>query len=249
MISSQRFNDYSNGLKRLSEIAGMDVEQQIQRLIKQHPDASVAEIRDMTIDLLTSLCGTYSEVASSVSATFYDTVADEAGAKLASAVIAPHDDPQSLEKTVRYKAGKLSDGDVDGFAHECGRFVSGNMKRSANETIMANAKRDKRRGVRFARVPTGAETCPFCYMLASRGAVYWSRESAGEFNHFHNDCDCRIVPSFDVDGSHGVVEGYDPDEMLKVMSKIEKETGYSFAHGEGSRQNSEALKKYFEKHK
>lgn len=50
----------------------------------------------------------------------------------------------------------------------------------------------------WARVPSGAESCPFCVMLASRGAVYQSKETAAAFKHEtkqgHNACDCRIVP-------------------------------------------------------
>lgn len=61
---------------------------------------------------------------------------------------------------------------------------------------------------RFARVPRGGDTCTFCAMLASRGFVYWSRKTAGEFNHYHDHCRCLVVPD---DGS-GEVEGYDPDE-------------------------------------
>lgn len=53
----------------------------------------------------------------------------------------------------------------------------------------------------WARVLTGAESCPFCVMLASRGAVYQSKETAAAFKHEtkqgHNACDCRIVPVWD----------------------------------------------------
>ena len=44
----------------------------------------------------------------------------------------------------------------------------------------------------FARIPTGAETCDFCLMLAGRGAVYASAATAGESSKFHGDCDCRV---------------------------------------------------------
>ena len=32
-------------------------------------------------------------------------------------------------------------------------------------------------------------------MLASRGAVYHTRKSAGEWKHFHRGCDCKVAPN------------------------------------------------------
>lgn len=53
-------------------------------------------------------------------------------------------------------------------------------------------------GVYYARVPTGATTCAFCLVMASRGPVYSSRESAryraSDGGRFHSDCDCEQVP-------------------------------------------------------
>ena len=47
------------------------------------------------------------------------------------------------------------------------------------------------RFARFRRVAAG-DTCSFCLMLATRGAVYLTRESAGEARRYHHRCDCRI---------------------------------------------------------
>lgn len=63
----------------------------------------------------------------------------------------------------------------------------------------------ERAGTRFARVPQGAETCEWCLMLASRGAVYdefsvltttgrstsTSGRPAGL--RYHDRCDCRSI--------------------------------------------------------
>lgn len=62
----------------------------------------------------------------------------------------------------------------------------------------------RRHGDRYARVPQGAYTCPFCTMLAGRGFVYYSKESAGAFKEFHDHCDCEVIASSDPR-----VEGYD----------------------------------------
>ena len=112
--------------------------------------------------------------------------------------------------------------------------------RALNETIMANARRDRTKGVRFARVPTGHETCTFCLMLASRGAVYHSRQSAGEFRHFHRHCDCKVVPGFEDDPMAELVEGIKPNEIRERMSEIERISGLSF----GSSKDERNLRKF-----
>lgn len=51
-------------------------------------------------------------------------------------------------------------------------------------------------GGAWARVPSGSDTCAFCVLLASRGAVYESRESAQYTENgskYHGDCDCVPV--------------------------------------------------------
>jgi hypothetical protein len=51
---------------------------------------------------------------------------------------------------------------------------------------------------------TDGDPCAFCAMLASRGAVYKSAQSAGfeldpvrgEINRYHDNCGCQVVPVF-----------------------------------------------------
>ena len=80
--------------------------------------------------------------------------------------------------------------------------------------------RARNNGVRgWARVATGRETCGWCLMLVSRGAVYHSARDAGAkledrdalkvsnegsmdpremMNEWHAGCDCKVVPVFDL---------------------------------------------------
>ncbi len=71
-----------------------------------------------------------------------------------------------------------------------------------------SARRDTR-VIGWARV-TDLDPCAFCAMLASRGAVYKSRSSAGlaggapvsldDLTKYHDLCHCQIVPVYDRDG-------------------------------------------------
>lgn len=50
----------------------------------------------------------------------------------------------------------------------------------------------------WARILTGAESCGFCAMLASRGPVYKSKKTASEAGGvddkaYHDNCDCEVV--------------------------------------------------------
>lgn len=109
-----------------------------------------------------------------------------------------------------------------------GSLAADEVKRLANRTMTDNCARD---GKRYARVPTGAETCEFCIMLASRGFVYHSRETAGEFDHYHRSCDCKVIGDLD---ELTEVEGYDPDayyDLWKESTRL-RESGMPVAQRE-----------------
>lgn len=103
------------------------------------------------------------------------------------------------------------------FARMVGRLARDQVARRANDTIIHNVGRDSKKGVRFARVPMGSHTCTFCMMLASRGFVYHSRGTAGEFSHFHSNCRCKVVAGFP--GTK--VEGYDPARLYGAWKRMD----------------------------
>ena len=89
-------------------------------------------------------------------------------------------EPGSVDDVARYQAKKLAKEGDAAFARACGEFARNDAFRGLNETIVANVGRDGDKGAMFARVPTGFETCTFCLMFASRGAVYHMRKTTGE---------------------------------------------------------------------
>lgn len=67
--------------------------------------------------------------------------------------------------------------------------------------------------VAYMRVPSAGCTCAFCIMMASRGAVYKTRESAGGgdvANRYHLHCRCSVVP---VSVNDTTIEGYSTEEF------------------------------------
>lgn len=131
-----------------------------------------------------------------------------------------HEGASVAEK--REAAKLIMDGRVQGYDDVAAEFARNDAFRSLNETIIANVGRDRDKGARFARVPTGTETCTFCLMLASRGAVYHTRKTAGEWRHFHRGCDCKVVPSFEGDPDAELVQGVKPRELYERYKQFKE---------------------------
>ena len=224
MISREQFDAYNRAVSNLSGGASKEVESRIWAWLQtdEGKAASVAECREYAKEVMEGTLQVYDEAAASLAAQWYDGQAAAGGKRLPAAVTATVYSPKTVDETARYQAKKLLAGDARGFARCCGELASNDVLRSLNETIIRNVGRDRRSGVRFARVPTGAETCTFCLMLASRGAVYHSRKTAGEFRHFHRRCDCKVVPGFEDDPDAELVEGVRPDEMRDQWWQMEK---------------------------
>lgn len=241
MISAAEFAAYNREVAKIGDRAAADVESSVLSWCRSHEGATVAEKREAAKLIMEGFVQGYDDVAAEFAAQWYDHRAEQGGARLDQAVTMTTYRPDSVDAVARYQAKKLAKGGDAEFAKACGEFARNDAFRSLNETISANVGRDKEKGARFARVPTGLETCTFCLMLASRGAVYHTRKTAGEFKHFHRRCDCKIVPGFDDDPDAELVEGVRPDELRGRMSLMEKQTGLSFADKKASRKLSEFM--------
>lgn len=228
MISREQFDAYNRAVANLSDGAQREIESGIWAWLQtdEGKAASVAECREHAKAVMSGVIQRYDEAAASLAAQWYDRQAEDNHLKLASAITSTVYDPKRVDETARYQANKLLKGDLRGFAKYCGELGRNDVLRSLNETILDNVGRDKDKGARFARIPTGFETCTFCLMLASRGSVYHTRKSAGEWKHFHRGCDCKVVPSFDPDPEAEAVEGVKPRELYdqwKACKRVDDE--------------------------
>ncbi len=224
MISSAEFAAYNRAVARIGDKAASDVEASVLAWCRANASESVAEKREAAKLIMDGYIQGYDDIAAEFAAEWYDHRAQKSGVALDQAITMTTYKPESVDDVARYQAKKLAKGGDAEFAKACGEYARNDAFRSLNETIIANVGRDKDRGARFARVPTGFETCTFCLMLASRGAVYHTRKSAGEWKHFHRGCDCKVVPSFEDDPYAEVVEGVKPRELqerYKVFKQID----------------------------
>lgn len=85
---------------------------------------------------------------------------------------------------------------------------------AGRETIQAATRFDPE-ALGWARVLTGAESCGWCAMLASRGPVYKTAKTAGQSDDWHLGCDCLVVPVFR--GQETQWEGYEAYQRLEQL--------------------------------
>lgn len=108
--------------------------------------------------------------------------------------------------------------DADKLARLVGERISYEINRAAKVSVWRNGQRDSRE-VRYARVPTGPETCAWCLMTAGLGFWFMTAEAA---SHTHRGCDCQIVPA--IGGIHEVhINGYDSTvyrDMWRAANKM-----------------------------
>ena len=178
--------------------------------IEWTPD-NIAQCREIVVQALQAVLPAYTDAAAQAGADMYDAVRTVQVGEAMGATAASGYRPDAVEGAVKAMVQQVVDGKpVEAFNRSVLDRVDYEMKRACNVSVAENAARDPLRP-RYARVPSGAETCSFCLMLASRGFVYTSREAA---SHAHAGCDCRVVPGFP--GME--VEGYDPDELYRRWS-------------------------------
>lgn len=175
---------------------------------------NIAECRDTVLMALSEVMPAYTDMAAQAGADFYDAVREtQVGEALGASAVSGYAQ-EATEGAVRAFVQQIVDGKpVEQFNRMVLDRVDRDVKRAENVSVAENAARDPLKP-RYARVPTGAETCSFCLMLASRGFAYRSREAA---SHAHPGCDCRVVAGFD--GME--VEGYDPDALYRQWKRID----------------------------
>lgn len=172
---------------------------------------------------LPELIQTYGEAGATVAADFYEELRDQSPAarRAYAAILGDAVPAEQIRASARWAADPLFSARPDATA-ALARVVSMTdryVKASSRNTVTSNIARDPAEA-RFARVPTGRTTCAFCLLLASRGAVYASKSSAGDdMNKYHSHCDCIATPVWDGDALP-----YDREGMLATYKRALRES-------------------------
>lgn len=210
MTVSQAFlNSYRRELSAQSDAAKAYVQAYLDAFRKEYPDMSMGEVRDCAIEAIQGSLAIYGDKASDIAGQMFEELGEREGKSVTSVIYDVISD-EEMDKKVRYFARKLVDGDVEGFDRSVADITAYYVKRSAFENMRLNCEANK---VKYARVPSGRETCGFCFMLSSRGFVYMSKKTAGEGHAYHRNCDCIIVPGFEDADEDTQIEQYEPGRM------------------------------------
>jgi len=232
-ITQQELNLYRNEVNAQADMAARYVKKAMDAYFDLYPNWDTASARSITIEMMKTALPNFIDSAATLSADFFDEIAESLGVKAESKLYDTMD-YSVIDDKVRYFAKFLNNGDIDAFKENVTDVTGYFVKRSAFENMYKNCIGNK---MFYARVPTGLETCAFCFMLASRGFVYESENSAEiarrTGDKYHTNCDCIIVPG--AKGKDGdprvVIDGYNPKAMYESWCKCADAVGVD--HGDG----------------
>lgn len=195
--------------------------------LRLEDSSDVAAIRESAISAIADTIDIQGDIAQGLAAELYDAICLTEGieskpAEIFDGVI----DRDMMVEKVHYYARDIVAGMREKFDRECADLAEYYVRRCAYENTVRNCDAND---VRYARIPTGEETCEFCFMLASRGFVYHSEAKAKGAHGVHQNCDCIVMP-----GVNGKTEihGYDwrgmHDRWLKCQATAGVQDGESF---------------------
>lgn len=155
--------------------------------VQGNPADSVDELRQFVLDLVAE----YGQVAAATAIDFYDSVRP-AGA--------PQFDPTPVVRddlvgggTLNWVTEPLLGEDWQKALDRAAAEIQKDIQAAANETIGEATETDPL-DVKYARWPGNPDPCAWCVLRASRGAVYWSEQTAERGDHIK--CGCRVTPVF-----------------------------------------------------
>lgn len=187
------------------------------------------DLRDveMVEDLVTGACRYASHASATYAAQFYRGLSLlQSGQDFDAQTLSSYD-RQATVIAIRgiYNQCRIDEDELDEEAL-LGRLldrVEFEVNRASKVGVWRNGNRDPRQ-VRYARVPTGAETCAWCLMTAGLGYWFMTEEAA---SHTHRGCDCVIIADM-VERPHTgdyrdvQMKGYDSGEYREMWHAAQK---------------------------
>lgn len=203
---------------RIAQLAKADMRSLFGSLNPDRPEVA----RDALLETVPALADRYGTVSAIMAAEWFDELYAASGRRQRfRAQPAATVQPAAVQGTVKWAVGGLFDGKLDTLGLLVGAMSKWALQ-PGRDTVATNAARSS---ARWGRVPSGAKTCAFCLMMASRGFVYHTEQTAGGGNDYHGDCDCVPTPDWSEDPH---VEGYDPEALYRVYDQAADEVGNRF---------------------
>lgn len=219
MTSQADFDDFVESQRGVRALVLRDLAAwwtTVEHLSPQQAQAAAAEY-------LPLLAQTYGEVSATAAADFYDAArADSMAPGRFVADMPPSGAAVQASRSVGWATAPLFSQDAAGALGRMSTVADASALQVGRDTIIHNSNRETV-WVRWARVPVG-KTCAFCLMVASRGPVYRSAETAGR--EFHAKCDCQPVPSWDRSGGgDDLPPSYDEGGLYGLYDRAKADAG------------------------
>lgn len=232
MVTRAELNEYKRGQQTIDALVRRDLNQAWTALGAIDPFVK----RDLLLDITPGLVSTYGPVASSLAAEFFTETTGLAATIPAAAAA------EAVEASTRAVIGGLWTGDDLGARDRLADSLIRHTRRHGRATIRESVGTNRDR-VRFARILSYASKkgpCAWCRMLASRGAVYHSKITAGGLDDWHDGCACDAVAVRSPDDFPTGVAGYDeidihPDTGAWIPAPLFDEYAQVHEYGDNDR--------------
>ena len=182
---------YTGSLKTITQLARAELTDDLAKIVSSTTDADAIHA---ALDTLTpALIQKYGKAAGSASTQLWNYIYEHDTGAYGNAVVYMNtyeEYAKAMAIDSNYAFSEGDDTDTDKATSFVADTMIHNILGSARSTMTQNSVYSAAHGTttKYARVPQGAYTCAFCLMLASRGFVYASEESAGEFDQYHKEC-------------------------------------------------------------
>lgn len=212
MTAREDVEAYRRSLAALSERAQAD----LRRFWATLDPMDRATTRAVLVEFLTEIVQGYGDVSAVLASDFFELARAEVATDGFVPDLADPPPTAQIAASTRWALGGLfkPDDQVDtvDVLGSLAKVTDRLTKLPARETFAAALNADPLKP-RYARVPSGSVTCRFCAMLASRGAVYLSEDSAGGSRRFHDHCDCVPVAVWE---GQDLPDGFDPGHYEEI---------------------------------
>lgn len=211
MVSRAEAERYARAEDRLDrELRG-----DILRVWRSIEGRSPEYMRDALLEVLPTLVDKYGEGSAVLAAEYFESLVPSSGA-----VLAPLTSGEAVRASTRAAAGALWTSAPSQTLNMVTASAVRHMRQAGRSTIHESTRRAD--GYAYGRVPDPG-ACSWCLMLASRGAVYATKRTAGgDGNDYHDECRCDPTPV--PIGDAGALP-YDVDALYEQYMKARESSG------------------------
>lgn len=213
MATPQQVDSFRQANNALVDLARRDLE----AVWSGFDTSDALLVRSLLEDVFPDLVQTYGSTAALLAVDYYDELRGDApSVERFRSVMSESVNVEQAQAKARWAIGPLfGEPDPSRALSNLALGLDVLVKQFGRDTIASNAAKDPS-GALWARDPSGRDTCSFCLILASRGAVYGSKVAAGgDMNKYHGKCDCTPVPVWQESDLP-----YDPDAIYEKYLDI-----------------------------